>query len=207
MAMDAFIRILRTVCGVFALSVLAFLLWSIVRQAQRPVGTGTGRFWNWLHSPLFYVAASAFFFGICIFLWIPLPAIPFSNAVALLGALLCFPGLAFVLWGRLALGNMYFVSTGFGAQLFAGHRLITSGPYAIVRHPMYFGIIVAALSSLMLYQTWTTVFLIVLVLIVVRRALREEDVLAKTFGAEWDEYRRRVPMILPRIFPKGGDHG
>ena len=200
--MDALVGFLRAACGIFALSLLAFILWSIMRAAKRPTGAGAGKQLSWLHSPLFYVAASAFFFGVCILIWIPLPGTPLPDAIAILGALLCFPGLAFVLWGRLALGSMYFVSTGFGAQLFAEHHLITRGPYAVVRHPMYFGLILAAFGSLFLYQTWTGVFFVVCALSVIRRALREEEVLAQTFGTEWAEYCRRVPMLFPRLFPK-----
>jgi protein-S-isoprenylcysteine O-methyltransferase Ste14 len=197
--MTSLIAVLRDACGVFALSVLVFLLWSILRAAQRPAGAGAGKQLSWLHSPLFYVAASAFFFGLCILMWIPLPALPFSNEIAILGALLCFPGLAFVLWGRLALGNMYFVSTGFGAQLFARHRLVTNGPYKIVRHPMYFGLLVAGIGGLLLYQTWTGVVFVGCGLGVIRRALREEEVLAREFGAQWAEYSTRVPMLFPRL--------
>jgi protein-S-isoprenylcysteine O-methyltransferase Ste14 len=197
--MAGWVAVLRPACGVFALAVLAFILWSILGAARRPVGASAGRQLGWLHAPLFYAAASAFFFGACILIWIPLPGAPWPDAAALLGALFCLPGLAFVLWGRLALGSMYFVSTGFGAQLFAGHRLITGGPFAIVRHPMYSGLILAACGSLLLYQTWTGAFLVVCALGVIRRALREEEVLAKAFGAEWEEYRLRVPMLVPRI--------
>jgi protein-S-isoprenylcysteine O-methyltransferase Ste14 len=195
--MTVLIAVLRSAIGFFAFCVLANLLYSILRAAKRPVGAGTGKQLNWLHSPLFYIAASTVFFGLCTVLWIPLPAPPLANEIALLGALLCFPGLVFVLWGRLALGKMYFVSTGFGAQLFAGHRLITSGPYQIVRHPMYFGLLIAGIGGLLLYQTWTGVVFFACGIGVIRRALREEEVLAKTFGAEWAEYRKRVPMILP----------
>ena len=173
--MTVLIAVLRYMCGIFALCVLAFILWSILRAAKRPVGAGVGTQLSWLHSPLFYVAASVFFFGLCILLWIPLPALPFADGIAVLGALLCFPGLAFVLWGRLALGNMYFVSTGFGAQLFAGHRLITQGPYRIVRHPMYFGLLIAGIGGLLLYQTWTGVVFVGCGLGVIRRALWEDD--------------------------------
>jgi protein-S-isoprenylcysteine O-methyltransferase Ste14 len=205
--MTTLIGILRWACGIFALGLVAFILWSIMRQASRPTGSEVGRQVGWLHSPIFYAAAFAVFFGLCILLWIPLPPVPGADGIAILGALLCFPGLAFVLWGRLALGNMYFVSTGFGAQLFAEHRLITGGPYAIVRHPMYFGLILSAFGSLLLYQTWTGVFFIICALSIIRRALREEEVLAKTFGAEWVEYCRRVPMLFPRLFlpPHNGE--
>jgi protein-S-isoprenylcysteine O-methyltransferase Ste14 len=199
--MDAFIAILRAACGVFALSLLAFLLWSILRAAGRPAGAGVGRGLSWLHSPVFYAAASVLFFGACILIWIPLPGAPWPDAAALLGALLCIPGLAFVLRGRLALGSMYFVSTGFGAELFAEHRLIHRGPYAIVRHPMYFGLLLAGFGSLFLYQTWTGVFFVLCALSLIRRALREEEVLSTTFGAEWMEYCQRVPMLLPRLIP------
>lgn len=198
--MAALIGILRWVCGIFALSLLAYLLGSILHAAKNPAAAESGRQVSWLHSPLFYAAASAFFFGACILAWIPLPGAPYPDAVTVLGALLCFPGLSIVLWGRLTLADLYFVSTGFGAQLFEGHRLIRSGPYAVVRHPMYSGLILAALGSLLLYQTWTGAFLVLCSLSVLRRARREEEVLAKTFGAEWAEYRRRVPMMLPRIF-------
>ena len=198
--MTLLIAFLRIAGGIFAVIILAFLLWSILRAAKRPTGAGVGTQLSWLHSPLFYIAASVLFFGLCFLLWIPLPPLPAADEIAILGAILCLPGLAFVLWGRIALGTMYFVSTGFGAQLFAGHRLITQGPYRIVRHPMYFGLLIAGIGGLLLYQTWTGVVFVGCGLGVIRRALREEEVLAGTFGAEWMEYCRRVPMLLPRLF-------
>ena len=59
--------------------------------------------------------------------------------------------MAFVLWGRIALGKNYFVSTGFGVQLFADHQLVMKGPFAIVRHPMYVGLILASFGALLIY--------------------------------------------------------
>ncbi len=139
-----------------------------------------------------------------VLLWKPLPGTPFTDAISILGALLVFSGLAFMLWSRLELGKMYFVSTMVGAQLFAGHHLVTSGPYSIVRHPMHLGYLVAAPGLLMLFQTWTTVFLAVLALVLIRRAFREEEVLGKTFSVEWTEYCKRVPMIFPFLRPRMG---
>ena len=115
----------------------------------------------------------------------------------IVGSLLYFPGMAFVLAGRLTLGKNYFVSTGLGAQLFAGHRLITGGPYALVRHPMYTGVFLAAIGSLLMYFTWTTLFFTCFAPLTLLRAWREEKVLAAEFGEQWQEYRRRVPMFIP----------
>ena len=105
--------------------------------------------------------ATAFFLGLSWLGWISLP-MSFSPTIRIvlvtLGSLLYFPGLIFLLWGRLELGKNYFVSTSMGAQLFADHQLVTSGPYAIVRHPMYVGLMFAAWGALLIYATWTTVY-------------------------------------------------
>lgn len=115
------------------------------------------------------------------------------------GTLLYFPGMAFVIWARLALGKNYFVSTGFGAQLFIDHQLVTSGPFAIVRHPMYAGLIVASIGALLIYFTWTTLYFALFAPLTLIRARREEQALSAEFGDQWVDYCRRVPMIFPRL--------
>jgi protein-S-isoprenylcysteine O-methyltransferase Ste14 len=92
---------------------------------------------------------------------------------------------------------MYFVSTSIGAQLYADHKLVTSGPYAIVRHPMYLGLITAALGSLLLYRTWTTAAFVIFAPFLLLRARREEQALSAEFGEAWQAYAARVRMILP----------
>jgi protein-S-isoprenylcysteine O-methyltransferase Ste14 len=163
----------------------------------------TGLTGAWLRSWWFYLASSALFFGICYFGWISLPR-TFSPTgrvwMLVLGSLLYFPGMSFVLWGRLALGRNYFVSTGFGAQLFASHQLITSGPFAIVRHPMYTGLFLAALGSLLIYPTWTTLLFACFAPLLSVRACREEQALAAEFGEEWQAYCKRVPAFIPRLW-------
>ncbi len=104
-----------------------------------------------------------------------------------------------VLWGRLALGKNYFVSTGFGAQLFAEHQLVTTGPFAIVRHPMYLGLTLAAWGGLLIYATWTTLLFALFAPLTAVRARREETILALAFGEQWREYCQRVPAFVPRL--------
>jgi protein-S-isoprenylcysteine O-methyltransferase Ste14 len=143
------------------------------------------------------------FLSICFIGWRPLPwKFPLQNRAwtLALGSLVYFPGMSFVLWGRLALGKNYFVSTGFGAQLFAGHQLVTDGPFAIVRHPMYCGLILAALGSLLIYPTWTTLLSAFFAPFIFVRARREEAALAEEFSEKWEEYCQRVPAFFPRLW-------
>jgi protein-S-isoprenylcysteine O-methyltransferase Ste14 len=188
--------------GLLAYTTLGIMLYGIWRGTQRQAGLTIGRTGAWLRSPWFYLASSALFFGICYVGWIPLPLTvsPRIRAVMLVaGSLLYFPGMSFALWGRLALGKNYFVSTGFGAQLFSGHQLVTSGLFAIVRHPMYAGIMLAALGSLLIYPTWTTLLFTCFAPLTSVRARREEAALATEFGVQWLEYCQRVPAFFPRL--------
>ncbi len=194
--------ILRRLGGVLAYVTLAIVLYGVWRGTQRPAGRTIGRMGRFLRSPWFYLVSSALFFGISIIGWVPVPLTILQQArlwALGLGSFLVFTGLSLTLASRLALGKNYFVSTGFGAQLFQGHQLVTSGPFAIVRHPMYAGIILAAFGSLLLYHTWTTVMFACFAPLLVFRARREEAALAVEFGEQWQAYCRRVPAFFPRI--------
>jgi protein-S-isoprenylcysteine O-methyltransferase Ste14 len=189
--------------GVGVLVILVVLFYGIWQGLQRSVGRVAGQVPGLLRKPLFYVFASIAYFGLCFWMWQPLPLSlsPETQTTALvIGALVYFSGLGFVLWGRLSLGKLYFVSSSMGAQLFAGHHLVTSGPYALVRHPMYLGILLTGLGGILLYRTWTLVFIALTGMGLALRARREEQVLAVEFGPEWQDYCRRVPAFVPRIF-------
>jgi protein-S-isoprenylcysteine O-methyltransferase Ste14 len=187
--------------GAVATSVcLIAALAGMARGLRRPRGRTTGLARRVLRLPA-YLLIGVLFFGPCVLLWRPLPLALSASAravVLVLGALLCFPGLALYLWARLTLGEMYNVSSSMGAQLYADHRLITHGPFAIVRHPMYLSIILASAGGLLIYHTWTLLFTTVTFLGLVLRARREEQALAAEFGEQWEEYCRRVPGWMPR---------
>jgi len=189
--------------GAIAIGVtLAVIFYGLWQGSRRPVGRTVGRMPGLVRSSAFYLAASVAYFGICWLLWKPLPltlsSVARATALAL-GSVLLFAGLGLVLWGRLALGKQYFVSTGMGAQLFAGHRLITSGPYTLVRHPMYLGCILTGAGGLLVYQIWTFVFIAAGFLGLVGRARREEQILEAEFGDAYRAYRQQVPGWIPRL--------
>jgi protein-S-isoprenylcysteine O-methyltransferase Ste14 len=188
--------------GLVAFTALGILLLGIWRGTRRLPGRTSGRAAGWLRSALFYFLATSFFLILSFVFWKPLPVDISSTTrwVSLvIGTLLYFPGMAFLLWARQTLGKMYFVSTSFGAQLYANHKLVTSGPFAIVRHPMYIGLIAVALGSLLIYFTWTTLAFTVFAPLVLLRARREEQALEAEFGVEWQQYCKRVPAFFLRF--------
>ena len=200
--------IVRWLGGLLAYTTLAMLLYGIWRGTQRKAGRTTGRTGVWLRSGWFYLITSSLFFGVCFLGWKPLPLVVTPSIriwMLAVGSLLYFPGMFLTLWARLTLGKNYFASTGLGVQLFADHQLITSGPFAVLRHPMYAGIILAGFGSLLLYATWTTLFLACFSPLITLRARREEIALAAEFGKQWQEYCERVPKWIPRYLRRKTD--
>lgn len=132
--------------------------------------------------------------------WRPLPVQPSPRVrVALLvGGLLAYVGgFAFAIAGRVALGRGYRPSSTIGVALEPGHQLVTHGPYRLVRHPMYLGLALAALGALAVYRTWSTLLFVLQTPVLIRRAQREDLLLAQTYGDTWQRYAERVPAWLP----------
>ena len=137
------------------------------------------------------------------YLWIPLVRLSVSTAHVLdiIGLIIYLAGCAFVLWARRTLGKMWGLSTSRNVKLLDDHQLIQSGPFAFVRHPMYFGWWAAMFGLLLLYPTWVVLLLLVSSLMAFfGRARREEVALAERFGQVWKEYKKRTRFLIPFIY-------
>lgn len=192
----------RWVGAAIGLVVLAGILWQGVwRGLRQPAGRMTGSAPIVLRRPFLAVLA-LLWTATCVILWRP---IPFSPPGALrviclvLGGGLYLSGLALYLWGARTMGSLYKPSSAFGVRLDVGHMLITHGPFAFVRHPLYLGLQAAAIGGLLVYRNWTFVFVAANFLGLFVRARREERALAAEFGREWGTYTRQVPAWIPRL--------
>jgi protein-S-isoprenylcysteine O-methyltransferase Ste14 len=121
--------------------------------------------------------------------WIPPLAVGWTM-VALAAA-----GFLFAWWARIYLGRLWSGSITRKED----HNVVDTGPYAIVRHPIYTGIYTAAIATMV--ATGTLHAIIGAVLIIVGywvKARTEERFLREELGADaYDSYRRRVPMLVP----------
>ncbi len=85
------------------------------------------------------------------------------------------------------------------AGLGADHKLIRTGPYALVRHPIYTSMLMVICATAVIVTPWP-LFLGALTLFVAGTEIRmrtEEKLLASHFGNEYEDYKRRVPAYIP----------
>jgi protein-S-isoprenylcysteine O-methyltransferase Ste14 len=104
-------------------------------------------------------------------------------------------GFAFAWWARIWLGALWSGQV----TMKADHRVVDTGPYRIVRHPIYTGILLAVYATAALKGTVLGVAGAVLITLGIwMKARLEEGFLRNELGADaYDAYRRRVPMLLP----------
>jgi protein-S-isoprenylcysteine O-methyltransferase Ste14 len=118
-------------------------------------------------------------------------------AVAIAGAVLALTGAAFASWAKGRLGRHF--SPQLGVQ--ADHELVTTGPYAVVRHPIYLGLVDFILGSAIYFNDVGLLAVGVLFIGFFTAQARAEDrIFARHFGGRWEEYRRTTPALFPRLF-------
>jgi len=115
-------------------------------------------------------------------------------------AVVMVAGLSFTWWARIYLGRLW--SSAITRK--ENHRLIETGPYGIVRHPIYTGLIVGLLATAAAEGRATALVGAVLVIFGIwLKARSEERFLKGELGAdEYAAYSRRVPMLIP-LLPRG----
>ncbi len=122
--------------------------------------------------------------------WIP------AGRMEAAGAALTVAGVALALWARLSIGRNW---SGI-VTLKEDHRLIRSGPYAWVRHPIYTGIIVAMAGTALVNRRWAGLLAVVTITMAFFMKSRiEEQLMKRTFGSEYDLYRQHTGAFLPRL--------
>jgi protein-S-isoprenylcysteine O-methyltransferase Ste14 len=135
--------------------------------------------------------------------WAPLFTPPSSMAqfLSVLGLTIYIVGMSFMLWARRTLGKNWGLSTSLQAKLRDDHELVRSGPYAFVRHPMYFGAWAFMFGLLLLYPKWVLlIFTVSMLASLSMRARREEIALAERFGDVWAKYKKRTKFIIPFVY-------
>lgn len=129
--------------------------------------------------------------------WLDQPAIPLTLNIAALGFALIVCGVGFSIWARLTLGANWSGTV----TLKEDHALIQRGPYRIVRHPIYTGILAALIgfalerglrSSLIALPLCGLGFWL--------KIMTEEQFMVQRFGESYLQYKQKVKALVPFLF-------
>lgn len=114
-----------------------------------------------------------------------------------IGLALTILGIGFAWWARLHLGRLWSASVTAKQE----HRIVDTGPYALVRHPIYTGLLTSILGTALIqgdWRGWLGAGLVIWGCYL--KARLEEGFLRRQLGAEaYNNYAARVPMLIPRF--------
>ena len=118
-----------------------------------------------------------------------------------LGVGITLLGFAVTYWARWTLGRNW---SG-NVTVKVGHELIRTGPYRLVRHPIYTGIMIAAAgTAIALNQRRGIIAFVLLWISFTLKRLKEEEFMRQTFGAQYVEYARTTGAIFPLLPRRDG---
>jgi protein-S-isoprenylcysteine O-methyltransferase Ste14 len=117
--------------------------------------------------------------------------------LASLGSLMAVAGAALVLRSRAELGPAW----SFVPRAGQDTGLVTTGPYRLVRHPIYLGFVLLALGEALAFGSWAGIMIVLTAIVptFAWRARTEEILLSRTFGERYTVYRQRTRMIIPYL--------
>ena len=120
---------------------------------------------------------------------------PANTLARLIGVVLCALGIGLAIWARVNLGRNW----GMPMSRKEDPELVTTGPYATIRHPIYTGMLIAMLGSMI----GTTIFFLVLFIVFgvyfIYSARREEKLMVEQFPEQYSAYMRRTKMLVPFV--------
>ncbi len=123
-------------------------------------------------------------------------SISLSPIVNIIGIILCIAGFMLAIWARVHLGRNW----GMPMSVKKDAELVTTGPYAYIRHPIYAGILLAMLGSALASIMWWLVAFVIFSIYLVYSSRVEEKMMIQQFPDKYPEYKNKTKMLIPFIF-------
>ena len=128
--------------------------------------------------------------------WLGEHFVPDTSAVKIAGLAITLAGCLFAAWARLILGANW---SG-RVTLKQSHELITTGPYSLARHPIYTGLVVAAIGTALAIGEWKCIIGVpLIVLAFITKIRQEESMMMQAFPEAYPAYRKRVKALIPGV--------
>ena len=116
--------------------------------------------------------------------------------VVIAGLLVVILGICFAVWARVHLGSNW----SSRPAIHENHTITRTGPYAIVRHPIYTGILTGILGTAIATGALLAfISLLVILVLFLIKILMEEQFLKEEFGEDYERYRHEVKALIPYV--------
>jgi len=127
-------------------------------------------------------------------IFFPFPGFGFEKYITFFGVVLYIIGFVLALWARSVMRDAW----GFPTELEKNRQqnLVTSGPFAYSRNPIYVAFIFIYFGFAIAIHSWFWVLRIPMVWYFYKSIIQEEKNLEEYFGAEYKAYKKRVPRFL-----------
>lgn len=128
--------------------------------------------------------------------WLKLLSVPFPDWLRWIGVTLGIISLALYAWSRGTLGKEWSSQLQINQQ----HRLVTSGPYTWIRHPIYLAMMIFLTSITLVSANWMFIaFQMVSMIDLALRIPKEEQMMIEAFGDEYKYYMQRTGRLFPKF--------
>lgn len=170
------------------------IYWDVARKKAAPTVESESRRSRWVHLALTLAAQ------ILIFLpvhglrqrWLPASVIVSADGLTLNTA-----GVVLAIWARRTLGRYWSGEITIKVE----HQLIRSGPYRVLRHPIYTALLALYFGTAIVSgELHALIGFVLAVLAYLRKIKLEEANLKKAFGAEYESYRGASWVLLPGLY-------
>jgi protein-S-isoprenylcysteine O-methyltransferase Ste14 len=171
------------------------LLLAVTRRSRSKTGTKQDRSTLGM---IWLVIAISVTAGIFVALNFRAAALPHGHIFAIAGVVLFIAGLILRWWAIITLGRFFTVDV----TIEKDHELVERGPFRIVRHPSYTGVLLAFVGYALSLRNWAALLVILLPIgaAFIRRMNVEEDALSRALGPRYADYMKRTKRLVPFVY-------
>ena len=171
------------------------LLLALTRRSRSKTGTKQDRSTLGIIWVVIAISVTA---GIFVTLNFRAAALPHGQMFAIAGVVLFAAGLLLRWWAIITLGRFFTVDV----TIENNHELVERGPFRIVRHPSYTGVLLAFVGLGLSLGNWAALLVILLPIgaAFIRRMNVEEDALSRALGPHYADYMKRTKRLVPFVY-------
>ena len=171
------------------------LLLTVTRRSRSRTGTKQDRSTLRVLWLVIMVSVAA---GLYVAMNCPAAALPNGRMFARAGVVLFAAGLLLRWWAIITLGRFFTVDV----TIEKDHELVERGPFRVVRHPSYTGVLLAFVGFALTLHNWAALLVMLLPIFAafIRRMNVEEEALSRALGSRYADYMRRTKRLVPFVY-------